>query len=87
MLMENMIEGEIMAKAIMHDIEKGKLSFNDEKVQYFLPVVLYFTNYEWLKYVADNTLIEEDAKIVKNFLNMVETIVHTNSEQLEQFDI
>ena len=82
-MMENeMLEMEFMSKAMQFDLEKGELNYDDEKVQYFLPVVLHFTNFEWLKIVAENTLTEEDGKIVRNFLDMVKALVEVNAEQL-----
>ena len=81
---QNMLELRYMSKALMYDMEKGELSYNDEKIQFFLPVVLYFTDFDWLKVIAENTLIEEDEMIVKNFLDMVKTIIDTNSEQLQE---
>ena len=78
----NLFELDQMSKSIMYDILKGELSWEDEKVQFFLPLAFAFTNYDWLKYVAENILIEEDCEIVKNFLDHVQSICKVNEESL-----
>lgn len=80
----NLFELEQMSKSIMYDILKGELSWEDEKVQYYLPLAFAFTNYDWLKYAAENILIEEDCKIVKNFLDSVKSICEVNEKQLTE---
>ena len=82
MIKQDFLELEFMSKAMQFDLEKGELNYDDEAVQYFLPVVLHFTNFDWLKIVAENTLTEEDEKIVRNFLDMVKALIEVNAEHL-----
>ena len=75
-------EMEIMSKAILYDIAKGDLKYEDKKVQYYLPIALGFTEWEWLELIAENTLIEEDAEIVKNFLKKAKALAKINQDHL-----
>lgn len=77
-------ELQLMSKQFQLDLAKGDLNWEDETIQFFLPVILYHTDFEWLKLIAENTLVEEDEEIVKNFLNMVESLVKVNTAQLNQ---
>ena len=77
-----MFEVENLTKSILYDLEKGNLKWEDEKVQFFLPVGLHYTNWELLRVVAENILIEEDNKVVQDFLSRVESIVEMNENGL-----
>ena len=81
--MENQLhEQEAQSKDIQLKLLKGELEWEDEKVQFFIPVALRFTDFEWLKLIAEHNCIEEDEKIIKNFLDMAESIMEINSNQL-----
>lgn len=71
-------------KALLYDIEKGNKSYDDEEVQFFIPAALYFCNFEWLKLIAENILIEEDKVIVENFLDKVELLAENNRLELDK---
>lgn len=78
-ILEVNVQGEIFKIAL----EKGDLKWDDEIIQFFLPLILYFTNFDWLKLVAENTLVEEDEIVVKNFLEMTESLIKINEDNLE----
>jgi hypothetical protein len=82
--MEAIYDMQNMAKSILYDLEKDNIGWEDEKVQFFLPIGLYFANFELLRVVAENTLIEEDNKIVQDFLSKVESMIEINSNNLHQ---
>ena len=75
-------EMKYLSKCIQLDLAKGNLQWEDERVQFFIPVALYFTEFDWLHLIAENNLIEEDCQVVKNFLNMVEGLTKVNQQQL-----
>ena len=84
MSMESMFnEMEHISKSILYDLEKGNLKWDDESVQFFLPLAIYFTNWDWLELAAKNILIEEDFKIVKDFLSKVQSIAEYNQDSLD----
>ena len=78
------MEAQMISKEILLKLEKGELNWSDEYVQFFIPIALYFTDFDWLKLMAEHNLIEEDCKIVNNFLDMVQTIMQVNTQQLEE---
>lgn len=78
----HLTETETISKSILYDIEKGNLKWEDEKVQYFLPIALYFSDWAWLELAAENILIEEDCKIVKEFLAKLQSMAEHNTESL-----
>ena len=80
--MQELYEADCLAKSILYDIMTGELSWEDEKVQLFLPIATYFTNWHWLELMAENILIEEDAKIVKKFIKEAKAIAKHNEDIL-----
>lgn len=79
-----LLECNNLSKSILYDLEKGELKWEDETVQYFLPAGLFWTNFDLLRVVAENTLVEEDNEIVQNFLSKVESICEVNQNNLEK---
>ena len=84
MLEQQMIEVESRAEIYKQALKDGDLDWEDEQIQFFLPVILHFTNFDWLQLIAENNLVEEDEKVVKDFLDMVQALIKVNAEQLEQ---
>lgn len=72
----------VISKGIQLELLKGKIEWEDDAVQFFIPVALNFTNFDWLELIAENNLIEEDAVIVKNFLAMAKSLKEVNSGRL-----
>lgn len=81
--MSDLAEVEMMSKEIQLKLLKGELEWEDEMVQFFIPVALFFTNFDWLKLLAEHNLVEEDEKVVKNFLEMVQALMKINATGLE----
>jgi len=81
---DDFTELQVMSKDFQLKLLKGELKWEDEIIQFFLPVILYFTDWEWLEIIAENILIEEDEKIVKAFLEKAKTITETNSDNLNK---
>lgn len=75
---------EMISKAIQLDLLKGELKWEDDVVQFFIPVALNFTDFDWLGLIAENNLIEEDAAIVKNFLAMAKSLKEVNEGRLNE---
>ena len=82
-MMEEYDEMQLIYKDLQLELLKGNLNWEDDKIQFFLPVALHFTDFDWLKLIAENTLVEEDEKIVKNFLSMAESLKEINGSQLD----
>ena len=78
------VVGEILytSKKIQLDVSRGRMSFGDDKVQYFIPTIIGLTDIDFLRLIAENILIEEDCKIVMNFLDQVEALAEVNEHQL-----
>lgn len=79
---QNCMEVELLSKQIQLDLVKGEVHWEDDIVQFFIPVILGLTDFKWLHLIAEHNLIEEDCKIVKNYLSMVEALSGINTEQL-----
>ncbi len=77
-----LLEMKLISQNIQLDLLKGNLDWDDERVQFFIPVVLTLTDFDWLKLIAEHTLFEEDEMIVKNFLEKVEALKNLNSNFL-----
>ena len=82
--MSEEINLKFISKSIQLDLAKGELKWEDDIVQFFIPVVCYGTDFDWLKLIAENNLIEEDEKIVKNFLDMVKSLADVNAKRLDE---
>ena len=82
--MENHLkEKEVISKDLQLKLLKGEVQWEDEKIQFFIPVALSFTDFDWLRLLAEYNCIEEDEMIIKNFLDMAESIKDLNSNQLQ----
>lgn len=79
-ILEVEMQGEIFKKAL----ENGDMEWEDETIQFFLPLIFHFTNFDWLRLVAENNLVEEDTVVVKNFLDMVQALMKINEDNLKQ---
>ena len=75
---------EIQSKELQLALLKGEIKWEEEAIQYFLPIVLEFTNFDWLKLIAENCCIKEDEIVIKNFLDMVESIKKVNQIALQE---
>lgn len=73
---------EVISKELQLKLLKGEMKWEDEAIQFFIPVILNFTEFDWLELIAENNLIEEDAIIVKNFLGMAKSLAKINADQL-----
>ena len=80
--MKNDMELKLINLSLRNDLLTGKVKYEEEIVQYFIPIALYHTDFEWLKIIAEHSLIEENEKIVKEFLEMVESLIKVNQAQL-----
>ena len=75
---------QVMSQAIQLQLLKGEVKWEDEVVQFFLPAVLYLTDFDWLNIIAENILVEEDEEIVKNFLAKAQSLIEVNSNSLNE---
>ena len=81
---ENYAQMQLMSQAIQLQLLKGEVKWEDEVVQFFLPAVLYLTDFDWLNIIAENILVEEDEEIVKNFLAKAQSLIEVNSNGLHE---
>ena len=72
------------SKELQLDLAKGKISFDDEMVQYFIPAIYALTDVDFIRVIAENTLIEEDCKVVMNFLDQFEALAKVNQQMLNE---
>lgn len=77
-------EMQLISKQIQIDLLKGNRKWEDEEVQFFIPVALSFTDFDWLKLIAEHNCIKEDEEIVLNFLKQVESLKEVNKGLLEE---
>ena len=59
-IMEIEMQGEMFKKALEND----ELKWSDDIIQFFLPLILHFTNFDWLRLIAENNLVKEDEVVV-----------------------
>lgn len=83
-LEQDLHEVKLMSKEYQLALAKGEVDWENEEIQFFLPVVLFHTNWDWLEIVAENILIEEDFKVVKNFLEQSKSLTEVNTGLLNQ---
>lgn len=81
---ENYAQMQLMSQAIQLQLLKGEVKWEDEVVQFFLPAVLYLTDFDWLNIIAENILVEEDEEIVKNFLAKAQSLIEVNGNSLNE---
>lgn len=81
---QQITEVEVRGEVLKEALENGELEWDNETVQFFIPVVLHFTNFDWLRLIAENNLVKEDEIVVKNFLDMVQSLMEINEIQLEK---
>lgn len=77
-------ELEIIDKLCSLQLETGAYKWEDEQIQYAIPVLLGYTNWDWLEKIAENNLVEEDCKLVKNFIAYCKILCEVNSELLKE---
>lgn len=84
MLENDLKEMQLVSSHIQLELLKGNMEWEDEKVQLFIPVVLTFTDFDWLKLIAEHICIDEDEEIVKNFLERVKALSNFNEQRLNE---
>ena len=77
-------QSQLISKLIQMKLEMGEAKWEDEQVQFFLPVVLHLTDFDWLNIAAENMLIEEDEVIVKNFFAQLQSLMKINENGLHK---
>ena len=77
-------EVSLISKSLQLELAKGNLKWEDEEIQFFIPVALSFTDFDWLELIAENNLVKEDEIIVKNFLAMVKSLKNVNEGRLNE---
>ena len=80
----NLTEYNLMSKELQLDLAKGNLSFEEETIQYFIPAVYAISDVDFLRIVAENILIEEDCKVVMEFLDKFESLASVNAQLLNE---
>lgn len=76
-------ELEIIDKLCSLQLETGDYKWEDEPIQYVIPVLIGYTNWDWLEKIAENNLVEEGCKVVKNFIAHCKSLCEVNSELLK----
>ena len=76
-------EMKFISSHIKYELSQGRLDWEDERVQLFIPVALVFTDFDWLKLLAEHICIEEDEIIIKNFLEKIEALANVNENRLD----
>ena len=72
---------EMASQSLQFQLEKGMIDWNDDAVQLFLPVILNFTDYDWLKLIAKHSIYNE--KEVISFIEYVKQLHIANARALE----
>lgn len=74
----------VVGDSILSNIKNGKLKWNNEEVQFFIPAILEICDFDWLSLIAENILIKEDEKIVKDFFEKCKVLSAHNGKLLEE---
>ena len=77
-----LMAAKLESKDLQLKLSKNEIDYNSYSVQLFIPVVVTEDSLQWLKIIAENTLISEDEQVVKNFLAKAESIRAMNSKRL-----
>ena len=76
-------EMEMMSRINLLELKTGDVKWNDEQIQYFLPMVLNFTNFEWLDEIAKNEY-PKDYEVISHFLDNVQKLMQIRANELEK---
>ena len=77
-LAEMMTQTEYVSVILQHKLNSGELRWTDEEIQFFIPVVLNFTDFTWLDLIAKNNC--KDYEVIRDFLDHVKALMRANSE-------
>ena len=81
-LEKSMRETELIGTMLKYNLEHGKVDYNDEEVQLFLPVTLSLIDFDWLRIIAENTVPAKDCMVFDEVLTKIEVISKQNAQQL-----
>ncbi|MBQ2654034.1 MAG: hypothetical protein IJF83_10800 [Methanobrevibacter sp.] len=73
-----------ISKTLQLELLKGNIKWEDDEIQFFIPSVLIFTDFDWLELIAEYNLVEEDEIVVKNYLAMVKSLIDINGDRLSE---
>lgn len=73
-----------ISKTLQLELLKGNIKWEDDEIQFFIPAVLIFTDFDWLELIAEYNLVEEDEIVVKNYLAMVKSLIDINGDRLSE---
>lgn len=74
-------EMEMISRINLLELKTGDAKWDDKKIQYFLPMVLNFTNFEWLDEIAKNEY-PKDYEVISHFLDNVQKLIRIKGDEL-----
>lgn len=74
LFIDGLTDRDAIAKMLMFDVEHGKIEFDDDMIQMFIPIGLSFINWEWLDLVAKHTVPQKEYQVFHDTLMRVEAI-------------
>ena len=72
---------EMVSQSLQLQLANETIDWNDETIQFFIPVVLNFTNHDWLRLIAKHSIYND--KFIFDFLDYVEELQTVNAKMLE----
>ena len=76
-------EVEMISQINLLELKTGDAKWNDKKIQYFLPMVLNFTKFEWLDKIAENEY-PKDYEVISHFLDNVQKLMMVKAEEMQR---
>lgn len=82
-LIDMMTNMEVTSQILLLKLKTGDAKWNDKEIQYFLPLVLNFTNFEWLDEIAKKEY-PKDYEVISHFLDNVKKLMRIKADELSK---
>lgn len=65
------------------ELAQNKIRWSDDKIQFFIPLILHYTDFEWLDLIAKQNC-NKDYQVIHNFLEHVQNLMKVNEQKFEE---
>ena len=72
----------LISERLQYALKNDNVKWESNEIQFFLPVILYFTNFDWLMLCAEHYCTNSEKVIINRFFNHVKHVIEVNERMI-----